>query len=259
MLGESAVRKLVRNELRRRGYSVQRESELTRLANQFGSDKGTRLSGHMYTRVYENFFEPLRQKRLCLVEMGLLRSDIDKRRSVCATEGNSAAQASDAPSLRMWRTYFPEAKIIGFDIDDFASVSIPGCKIIKGDMSSRADIERLVTSIDEPIDIIIDDASHASHHQQIALGMLFRHVRPGGMYIIEDLHWQNDLIERPDAPKTRDLLRELQVQKTFASPFMSEDQKKYLCERTSRVWLFDSLTHEVSDNSDAIAVIEKLA
>jgi hypothetical protein len=254
---ESTIKKLVRNELHRRGYLVHRASELTRLANKFGSDKGTRLSAHMYTRVYENFFEPLRHKRLCVLEMGLLRSDIDKRRSVC---GESTARASDAPSLKMWRAYFPNAKIFGFDIDDFSEVSIPGCRIMKGDMSSRADIERLMTSIGEPIDIIIDDASHASHHQQIAFGILFRYVRPGGMYIIEDLHWQNDSIERAGAPKTRDLLRRLQIQKTFASPYISDAEKEYLCQSTSRVWLFDSLSHEheVRDNSDAIAVIEKL-
>jgi hypothetical protein len=144
----------------------------------------------------------------------------------------------------------------GFDIDDFSGVSILGCRIMKGDMSSRADIERLMTSIGEPIDIIID-ASHASHHQQIAFGILFRDVRAGGMYIIEDLHWQNDLIERPGAPKTRDLLRGLQIQKTFASPYLSDGENEYLCQSSSRVWLFDSLTHEVRDNSDAIAVIEK--
>jgi hypothetical protein len=197
MLVDATIKKLVRNELHRRGYLVHRASELTRLANKFGSDKGTRLSAHMYTRVYENFFEPLRHKRLCVLEMGLLRSDIDRRRSFCASEGKSTARASDAPSLKTWRAFFPNAKIFGFDIDDFSEVSIPGCRIMKGDMSSRADIERLMTSIGEPIDI-------------------------------------------------------------FASPYISDAEKEYLCQNTFRVWLFDSLSHEVRDNSDAIAVIEKL-
>ena len=38
-----------------------------------------------------------------------------------------------------------------------------------------------------PFDIIIDDGSHMSHHIIASLNALFPHVRPGGMYVVEDL------------------------------------------------------------------------
>ena len=45
------------------------------------------------------------------------------------------ASGRQAPSLEMWRRYFPKAKLFGFDIDDFSSVEIDGCVILQGDMS----------------------------------------------------------------------------------------------------------------------------
>jgi hypothetical protein len=250
-------RKLISERLERRGYSIRKVSELTRLADQFGSDKGTRLSAHMYTRVYEKFFAAFRHQAICLLEIGLLRSDIDARRVVCATEGESNASASSAPSLEMWSVYFSNAKLFGFDIDDFSRVSIDRCTIIRGDMSSRSDLANLVRVIGRPIDILIDDASHASAHQQIALGALFPHMRRGGLYVIEDLHWQHDSLEKEGVPKTRDLLRHLQTQGTFASPCLTSEEQNYIRQHTGQVWLFDSLTHEVDDNSDAIALLVK--
>lgn len=36
-------------------------------------------------------------------------------------------------------------------------------------------------------DIIIDDASHDVAHQQITFGKFFKILRPGGLYVIEDM------------------------------------------------------------------------
>jgi len=38
-----------------------------------------------------------------------------------------------------------------------------------------------------PFDIIIDDGSHMSHHIIASFNALFPHVRPGGIYVVEDL------------------------------------------------------------------------
>jgi hypothetical protein len=239
------------------GYSIARVDELTRLADHFGSDKGSRSSAHFYTRIYSKIFEPIRNDKLTILEIGLLRADVDRRRVSNASEGATAIAATRAPSLEMWRAYFPKASIFGFDIDDFSRVNIDGCSIICGDMSSKDDLEALVRAINSPIDIIVEDGSHVSHHQQIALGFLFQFVRAGGMYIIEDIHWQDDQIEKKDAPKTRDILRRFQIDRIVESPFLSVDQRKYLEEHVDRVWLFDSLTQEVDDSTDALAILCK--
>jgi len=57
-------------------------------------------------------------------------------------------------------------------------------------------------------DIIVDDASHASFHQQLTMLRLFPLLKAGGFYIIEDLNWQPTIYEAqfPKVPKTSKLL-----------------------------------------------------
>jgi hypothetical protein len=247
----------VKQFLRRNGLSLNRTDELTRLADEYGSDKGTRLSSHGYTRVYSRLFERIRRDEIILLEMGLLRTDMDGRRPGNAAEGATEAACSRAPSLEMWHAFFPMARIYGFDIDDFSSVVMDRCTTVSGDMSSAVDLDRLVQAIGKPIDIVIDDASHASHHQQIALGHLFPCVRPGGMYIIEDLHWQDPALEGKGAPKTRDILRRLQAVGIFRSPFLTEQQCRYIVENLGALRLYDSSTRDVDDGTDALAILMK--
>jgi hypothetical protein len=257
MTMKQLVKHAVTRALASQGYSLGRINELARLADLYGSDKGTRMSGHCYTRVYEQLFRPLRYERLVFVEIGLLRVDIDARRVGNGAEGTAAIEAGRAPSLEMWRDYFPNAEIFGFDIDDFSRVRMERCTILRGDMSSPADLERLARTIGRPIDVLIEDGSHVSHHQQIALGALFPRVKSKGMYVVEDLHWQDARVEKAGAPKTRDILRKLAVNRVFDSPFISEEQRKYITDNVEKVSLFDSLTCEVSDTSDALAVLVK--
>jgi len=232
-------------------------NELTQLADLFGSDKGNCLSGHFYTRVYHKLFKRLRSSPIRLLEIGLLRTDIDARRLDNAAEGESSASGARAPSLEMWRTYFPNATLLGFDIDDFSQVKIEGCTILRGDVASRESLEELSRKIGKAIDILIDDASHVSHHQQLCLGILFPKMASGGMYIIEDLHWQDGRFEKMEAPKTRHLLRKLKAHGTFESPYLSAEEQKYIQTNTKAVWLFDSLTSDVEDASDALGIIIK--
>lgn len=244
------LRRKVRVFLTKRKYAISRMNELTRLADLLGSDKGTRLSAHLYTRVYDKLFSKFRYRPICLLEIGLARREVRLVRS----DNHSIGRA---PSLEMWRIYFPKAAVFGFDIDDFSGVNILGCTILRGDAGSRENLQDLLFAIGRPIDVVIDDGSHASHHQQLGLGVLFPQMASGGMYIIEDLHWQDERIEKENAPKTRQLLRKLQVQGTFESPYLTDDERKYIQNNVAAVWLFDSLTNEVDDASDALAILIK--
>jgi hypothetical protein len=157
----------------------------------------------------------------------------------------------------MWRAYFPNADIFGFDVDDFSKVKIDRCSIVRGDMSSRDDLAGFVHTIGRPIDILIEDGSHTSHHQQIAFGYLFRYIRPGGMYIIEDLHWQDEREERNDSPKTRDILRRFQIDGVIRSPYFTRKEAAYIQENLKKVHLFDSSSLEVEDPTDALGIMVK--
>jgi hypothetical protein len=257
MLVRQVLLKRTNDLLRSYRLSVRRLDQLTSLADRFGSDKGTLFNGHGYTRVYSRLFQPLRGDSIVFLEVGLHRFEADKRRPGNVEGGVVSATATKAPSLAMWQAFFSKAKIFGFDIDDFSSVSMERCTILRGDMSSSSDLERLVQAIGGPIDVVIDDASHASHHQQIALGHIFPHVRSGGLYIIEDLCWQDEGFERAAVPKTRNLLRRLQVDGVFESPLVSEEQRKAIEENLREIRLFDSLSTDFRDPTDALAVLIK--
>src|SRR5262249_8367939 len=214
--------------------------ELTRLANEYGSDKGNRVFGrHYYTRIYHRILAHLRHEPITLLEIGL-RHLFDHRVPL-------------APSLRMWRDYFPAARLIGFDIDDFSGMSLPNCRILQGDMSSREDLSQLFAL--GPFDIIIDDGSHASAHQQIALAVLFPQVKPGGFYFIEDLHWQPQALERADVPQTRVLLR----RKCFDSPVITHEEAQFLAGSVESVQLFNTRDAYNWDKRDALGLLKKIA
>ena len=248
-----ATNALVRRFNRYSPVNISFPDPLTCLANRHGSDKGTsREDGHDYTRIYSKVLAPLRDRPIVFVEIGLLRVDTDFRRSGNGSEGASSLKATNAPSMRMWREYFPRAKLFGFDIDDFTGVRIDGCRIFQGDMSSRADLEELLRTIGSPIDVILDDASHVSHHQQIALPILFRQLAPGGLYIIEDLHWQDPALEKAGAEKTRDMLHRFLVTGALTSEWIAEPDQRYLESAIASVEIFDSRM-----GSDAVAVIRK--
>jgi hypothetical protein len=211
---------------------------LTQLANKYGSDKGSRaLGAHCYAGIYHRFFHSMRYDPISLLEIGLQHT-LDHRSGV-------------VPSLQMWREYFSCARLVGFDIRCFADVMLPKCCILQGDMSSRDDLHKLAPY--GPFDIIIDDASHISCDQQIALAALFRLIKPGGIYVIEDLHWQPPNTEMPSVPKTRTLLRQGQ----FTSAVITSEEASFLAANVCRIELFDSRDRYNSDRSDAIAFIFK--
>ena len=103
----------------------------------------------------------------------------------------------------MWLDYFPAANIVGFDITDFSAIRHERFRFVQGDATNPADMQRLAASA-ESFDIVIDDGSHASPHQQMAFKYLYPRVAPGGLYIIEDLHWQSPVFETiiPGTPKS---------------------------------------------------------
>ncbi len=147
------------------------ESLLDQLARKHGSDKGSQpvagLSGKGYTAIYSQFFEPLRQRDLVALEIGVYRG----------------------ASLGMWEDYFPNARIFGVDVD-------PACtryesdrtSVVIGDQADTGFLQRLVDAVAAPLDIVIDDGGHHMHQQQTSLEFLFPHLARGGLYCIEDLH-----------------------------------------------------------------------
>ena len=227
-------------------------SDLVRLANKYMTDKGTLyFNAHGYAFVYEHYLEPLRDAQVRLLELGLLRRDVQER--------SLGSVYCDAPSLYMWREYFPKAEIFGFDMEDFSQLpEISGVTIVNGDVGSSRDLDHLVAVAAGPFDVIVDDASHASHHQQFALANLFPHLRDGGFYFIEDLTYQPAEVEVPGAPKTLGVLKDLAAGAALMTPSMTPVQWDYLRAHTEFIEFHDSQDRQFGDlGTDAFAVIKK--
>ena len=87
----------------------------------------------------------------------------------------------DGASLRMWREYYPDAEIVGIDINP---VSINGCVCLHLDATDVFQLKKLGY-----FDVIIDDGSHYTKDQQVAFNELFNNnLKQGGFYVMEDIH-----------------------------------------------------------------------
>jgi len=145
-------------------------NELDRLAKLYGTDKQTNEEGqfiyHGYTPIYHHFLEPYRDTYESILEIGVLQGW----------------------SHLMWKDYFPNAKIYGIDIFSESvarDVSDERITIIKGSQDDKNLIDKFFT--EQHLDMIIDDGSHTSWHQQKSFAYLWSKLKYGGYYFIEDL------------------------------------------------------------------------
>ena len=148
-----------------------RPDRLTELARKYKTDKGpdavdARRPGHFYTEVYEKFFSPF----------------ADEARKVCEIGIDTGA------SLKMWRDFFPRAVVYGIDIADDSQLDSDRIRTFVADQADRAQLARFVAAAGSDFDLILDDGGHSMRQQQVSFGYLFRHVKPGGYYVIEDVH-----------------------------------------------------------------------
>lgn len=136
---------------------------LDELALKHGTDKASNF--HNYTEVYRRYLEPRRWKTKNVLEIGVL----------------------GGASLRMWHDYFPNAEITGVDIHERGfSASAP----INFTFGNAHDPEFWRSQAQQPFryDLIVDDGAHTSFGIIQAFEGAYPLLRPGGLYIIEDLH-----------------------------------------------------------------------
>ena len=91
-------------------------------------------------------------------------------------------------SLLMWRDYFAHAEIHGFDRQRAGFSPPHRVHLHVGDQADRRALNRLIQVIGSDFDLIVDDGGHTMEQQQVSLAFLFAQLRPGGLYIVEDLH-----------------------------------------------------------------------
>lgn len=92
-------------------------------------------------------------------------------------------------SLGMWHSYFGErAQIHGVDIDERCrSYEGPGRSVHIGDQADPVFWQKFLEEV-PIIDVVLDDGGHQARQQIATLESLLPHIRPGGVYLCEDIH-----------------------------------------------------------------------
>ncbi|MGH9895366.1 MAG: class I SAM-dependent methyltransferase, partial [bacterium] len=158
--------------------------DLTRLAQIYRTDKWR--SG--FTEVYPRWLASSRHRLRTVLEIGV---------------GGGEKPHVGGGSLRMWKRYFPRAHIYGLDLYPKA-IREPRITVFQGSQSDRELLQDVARRIG-PIDLLIDDGSHRGRDIAISFQTLFPAVRPGGLYVIEDLqtsYWPTYEGGAPGTPGT---------------------------------------------------------
>ncbi len=92
-------------------------------------------------------------------------------------------------SLDMWRSYFGQkSHIYGVDIEEACKTyENDHVSILIGDQAERTFWSNARKSLGG-IDILIDDGGHTPEQQQITLEEMLLNLKPGGVYLCEDIH-----------------------------------------------------------------------
>lgn len=148
---------------------------LTAIAERYGCDK---LYRHTYIPHYEEWFEPIRDSVRSVLEIGIGHEAMMTRRLPAGRVWILGA------SLRMWRDYFPNALVVGVDIQQSTMFEDERIQTV---LANQGDESLLAVAKFAPFDVVVDDGSHHLDHQRVSCEMLRPHVRSGGLYVIEDV------------------------------------------------------------------------
>jgi hypothetical protein len=137
---------------------------LDKIAKHYGTDKSSEI--HNYCEKYEKWLPFDRLEPLKILEIGVL----------------------NGKSLLTWREFYPNATIVGVDIDprctEFQNVN-DNIYVEIGSQDNENFLSQ-VSSTYGPFDLILDDGSHMQSHIIFSFEKLFDTLKSDGVYVIED-------------------------------------------------------------------------
>jgi cephalosporin hydroxylase len=142
--------------------------ELQNIGLKYGTDKSGvhSFNGRTFLDVYEKHFKDLKNNNINMLELGVLNGG----------------------SLKTWEEYFTNGNIVGLDIDPSRkSLESGRVSIFIGSQNDTEILSKIIEKFGV-FDIIIDDASHINSLTIDSFEILFKNLKPGGMYVIEDTH-----------------------------------------------------------------------
>lgn len=140
--------------------------KISELLAWYGSDKwlAHHQHGHSYGPFYDELLAPLRESVRVVFEIGVL----------------------GGASLRAWRDFFPNARVIGLDIN-VEPYTEDRIEVFRGDATDPDTVSSALAGLDA--DLVIDDGSHWFEHQIKSFEIIEPLLADDGLFVIEDIQW----------------------------------------------------------------------
>ncbi len=213
-------------------YAKNENSQLNKLCDEYGTDKGEskkdnhpyEWDSHNYADLYEMLFRCRRKNVQLLIECGLGTNNINLKASM-GINGKPGA------SLRMWRDFFPSARIIGVDIDKEILFKEERIETFFCDQLKKKSIENFAKEsnlLKNSADIIVDDGLHTFKSGVSFFEGMIKFLNEDGIYLIEDV-----------GPKDMILFKDYfsKLTKKFTVHFIEGKRPNYLYAGTNRLIL----------------------
>jgi predicted O-methyltransferase YrrM len=167
-----------------------KSTELCEIGKKYDTDKSSQRNNpsdyrhcHPYTLFYDGLFKNKKNEHLKIAELGIL----------------------DGASLLMWKEYFPNSEIYGFEYEnEYITNFKRKCDndritLVNTDVKYKDNIIKVFGETNVLYDIIIDDTTHQFDHQITIIENTYKYLKPGGILIIEDIfksYNEKDYIDR---------------------------------------------------------------
>lgn len=159
-------------------------TELCKIFEDYKSDKCPNIF-HSYSTEYFNILKDKKHDIKNVLEIGVGTNEIMS--PICGKDYKIGA------SLKSWRDFFPNSKIIGLDINEEVLFEDERIKCFYTDQSNEITLEKTISNINTyyneniEYDLIIDDGSHVKEHMILTFETYKKYLTSGGLYIIEDI------------------------------------------------------------------------
>ena len=219
------------------------KKDLNFLFEHFNSDKGefymnqytqpykrknNKITAHGYAKIYEDLFEPLKDKSLTILEIG-------------SFYGNASAAL-----FFYFRNSFIHSADINPDMYKYKGSRLNNFFV---DSSSRQSINKNILNQDLEFNIVIEDASHMLKDQIISLFMLFPKIKKGGIFIIEEIDFpekKEDMRIGQKMPDLKTILKKIQSNEDFDTDYINKNEKEYFKSNVSSISFFKGNLNEVA-------------
>lgn len=125
--------------------------------------------------MYDKYLEPLRDKRVKMLEIGL----------------GCGMSYGPGKSYDTWLEYFPNLDLYYIEYDaacyDAWKHETDRATVFTGDQADREFLRRFAAETGGDFDVIVDDGGHSMAQQRTSLEELWAILKPGAVYFIEDL------------------------------------------------------------------------